>query len=49
MKPISTKLFEFLKLEGVLDKGEEEIKLAKIKYRNEYIRNWENHILLIKS
>lgn len=37
----SKKLYEYLKESGVLNANEEEIKLAKIAYRKQYLKNWK--------
>jgi len=37
----SKKLFEYLKESGVLNANEEEIRLAKVAYRKQYLKNWK--------
>ncbi len=37
----SKKLYEYLKESGVLNANEEEIRLAKITYRKQYLKNWK--------
>lgn len=37
----SKKLYEYLKESGVLNANDEEIKLAKIAYRKQYLKNWK--------
>jgi len=41
-KPKSKKLLEYLQNTGVLNGSSEEIALAKIEYRKQYLRNWKN-------
>jgi hypothetical protein len=40
-KPKSKKLFEYLQNTGVLNGNNEEIALAKIEYRKQYLKNWK--------